>query len=46
MHCGTFYGQNDGGTNPGGVPDKVDNAIKLVMGLEGVMGLVWAELCV
>ena len=35
--CGTLCSQNGGGTNPGGVSDKVDNAIKLVMGLAGVM---------
>ena len=46
MHSGTLYSQNGGGTYPGGVLDKADNTIKLVMGLVGVMDMGWVELCV
>jgi len=46
VHSGTLYSQNGGGTNPGGVLDKADNAIKLVRGLVGVMDMGWVELCV
>jgi hypothetical protein len=41
-----LYSQNGGGSNPGGVSDKADHEIKLVMGLGGVMDLGWVELYV